>query len=72
MRMLILGLCALVAGGVFATMAVSLWSTRRAGDGPHLHRSAVGEFVWLAIPCLMVLAAAIPAVMAILAAPAGH
>jgi len=72
MRLLILGLCGLVAGGVFTAMLLSLLSTRRTPDqAGHFHQSAMVEFVWAAIPCLMVLAAAVPAVIAILSSSSG-
>lgn len=69
MRLVILGMCALVAAGVFATMFVSLWSTRCApAASTAFRRSFATELVWAAIPCLMMLAAAIPAVIAIASA----
>jgi heme/copper-type cytochrome/quinol oxidase subunit 2 len=73
MRLVILGMCALVATGVFAAMFVSIWSTRRAtATAPTvLRRSFAMELVWAAIPCLMILAAAVPAVIAIVSAHAG-
>jgi cytochrome c oxidase subunit II len=66
MRLVILGMCSLVAVGVFAAMFLAIWSTRRAAAAPTPFRqSFVSELVWAAIPCLMVLAAAIPAAIAI-------
>jgi heme/copper-type cytochrome/quinol oxidase subunit 2 len=73
MRLVIMVMCALVAAGVFAVMFVSIWSTR-PHDGAHpsaLRRSIAVEFVWAAIPCLMILAAAVPAVIAILTGQTG-
>ena len=70
MRFVTLGMCALVAAGVFAAMFLSIWSARR--DPAAQITSGQGfaaELVWAAIPCLMVLAAAIPAVIAIVSAP---
>jgi heme/copper-type cytochrome/quinol oxidase subunit 2 len=64
MRLLILALCALLVAGFFATMFVSLWATRRSAESPTVFRqSLAADFVWTAIPCLMLLAAAIPAVV---------
>jgi heme/copper-type cytochrome/quinol oxidase subunit 2 len=66
MRLVILAMCSLVAAGVFAAMFLAIWSTRRAAPAPSLFRqSFVSELVWAAIPCLMMLAAAIPAAIAI-------
>ena len=68
MRLVILGLCVLVAVGVFATMFLSIWSTRRGRAGQSLPRQHLAaELVWSAIPCLMIVAAAIPAIMAVAA-----
>lgn len=69
MQLLIFALCALVVAGVFATMFVALWSTRGgAARSAAFRRSPAAEFVWTAIPGLMLLAAAIPAVIAIVSA----
>jgi heme/copper-type cytochrome/quinol oxidase subunit 2 len=70
MRLVILAMCALVAAGVFATMFISIWSTRRATPAatPAFEQRFAMELVWAAIPRLMVLAAAVPAVIAILSA----
>jgi heme/copper-type cytochrome/quinol oxidase subunit 2 len=71
MRLVVIGMCALVAAGVFAAMFVSIWSTRHP-DAAHpsaLRRNIAVELVWAAIPCLMILAAAVPAVIAVLS---GH
>ena len=55
-----LGLCALFAAGVFGAIVLSIWSTRRSADRvPDFRQGIVAEFVWAAIPCLMVVAAAI-------------
>ena len=72
MRLVILGMCALVAAGVFAAMFVSIWSTRRGpAASTAVRQSFATELVWAAIPCLMMLAAAIPAVIAIASAHSG-
>ena len=70
MRLVVMGMCALVATGVFAAMFVSIWSTRRAtAAAPTALQQSFGvELVWAAIPCLMILAAAIPAVVALVSA----
>jgi heme/copper-type cytochrome/quinol oxidase subunit 2 len=66
MRLIILTLCALVAVGVFATMFLSIWSSRREGaPRPSARQHVAAELVWAAIPCLMIAAAAIPAVIAV-------
>ena len=66
MRLIILILCVLVAVGVFATMFLSIWSSRPGDASQRSGRQHVAaEFVWAAIPCLMIVAAAIPAVIAI-------
>jgi len=72
MRLVVMGMCALIAAGVFAAMFVSIWSTRRAPAAPTaLRQSLAAELVWAAIPCLMMLAAAVPAVIAIVSAHTG-
>ena len=69
-RLVMLGMCALLAAGVFSTMFLSIWSTRRAPAAEDtLPQHLAAELVWAAIPCLIVLAAAIPAVIAIVSAP---
>lgn len=70
MRLIVMGMCALVAACVFVAMFVSLWSTRRAtaATPTAFRQSFAMELVWTAIPCLMILAAAVPAVIAILSA----
>jgi heme/copper-type cytochrome/quinol oxidase subunit 2 len=65
-------MCAALSAGVFAAMFVSIWSTRRSGAYPSAFRqSLTTEIVWAAIPCLMMLAAAIPAAIAIVSAHTG-
>ncbi len=66
MRLAILTMCILVAAGVFATMLLAIWSSGRdASRSPSLRQSVAAELVWAAIPCLMIAAAAIPAVIAV-------
>jgi heme/copper-type cytochrome/quinol oxidase subunit 2 len=72
MRLVILAMCSIVAAGVFVAMFLSIWSTRRAAErAPAFGQGLASELVWAAIPCLMILAAAIPAVMALMSARAG-
>jgi heme/copper-type cytochrome/quinol oxidase subunit 2 len=69
MRVIILGMCALLAAGVLGTMLLSVWSSRRTVDRtPDFRQGIVAELVWAVIPCLMVIAAAIPAAIAIIGA----
>jgi len=72
MRLVILGMCALVVTGVFAAMFLAIWSTRRAPAAPTAFRQSFAtELVWAAIPWLIILAAAVPAVIAIVSAHTG-
>ena len=73
MRLVVMEMCALVATGVFAAMFASIWSTRHREDAhpAALRQSVAMELVWAAIPCLMILAAAAPAVIAIVSAHTG-
>jgi heme/copper-type cytochrome/quinol oxidase subunit 2 len=72
MRLVVMGMCALVTAGVFSAMFVSIWSTRRAPASSTAFRQGFAtEVVWVAIPCLIMLAAAIPAVIAIVSAHTG-
>ena len=69
MRLFILEMCALVSAGVFAAMFFAIWRTRRARPArTALRQHFASELVWAAIPCLMMLAAAIPAAIAIVSA----
>ena len=66
MSLVILMMCTLLAAGVFATTFAAIWSSRRDSSGPPSHRQSVAaELVWTAVPCLMILAAAIPVAIAI-------
>jgi heme/copper-type cytochrome/quinol oxidase subunit 2 len=66
MRLLILEICGIVTAGVFATMFIAIWSTRGTitNSPADLKQSFATELLWAAIPCLMMVAAAIPAVIA--------
>ena len=68
MRVVIFGLCIIFVLGVFVAMFVSIWSTRRRSEAYlHSRPSSLGvELVWAAIPCLILLSAAIPAAALIL------
>jgi heme/copper-type cytochrome/quinol oxidase subunit 2 len=58
-------MCSVVAAGVLVTVLLAVWSTRRGAEpATALAPSLASELVWTAIPSLMLLAAAIPAVMA--------
>jgi heme/copper-type cytochrome/quinol oxidase subunit 2 len=68
-RLIILGVCALLAAGVFGAIFVSTWSSRQSPDRrPDSRQSGVAELLWALIPCLMVIGAATPAAIAIIAA----
>jgi heme/copper-type cytochrome/quinol oxidase subunit 2 len=72
MRLAILTACILVVIGVFATMLLAIWSCRcDASRPPPFHQNLAVELVWAAIPWLIIVAAAIPAVIAI-SSQAGH
>jgi heme/copper-type cytochrome/quinol oxidase subunit 2 len=67
MRLVVLTMCTLFAAGVFAAMFLAIWSSRRDPSRPPTFlQSFASELVWAAIPWLMMLAAAIPAAIAIL------
>jgi heme/copper-type cytochrome/quinol oxidase subunit 2 len=68
MRIVILAMCALLATGVFAAILLSVWGTRASADRAAGRRQTiVAELVWALIPCLMIIAVAIPAAIAIVA-----
>ena len=70
MRVIVFGVCVIFALGVFVAMFVSIWSCHRRSEAClHLRQSLSVELVWAAIPCLMLLSAAIPAAALILAKP---
>jgi heme/copper-type cytochrome/quinol oxidase subunit 2 len=73
MRVVILGLCGLVAAGVFLVMYLSVWNTRSHPERASTYRQhIVSEFVWLTIPVLMLIAAAVPAAMAVMSGGPAH
>jgi cytochrome c oxidase subunit 2 len=59
LRIVILGICAVLAALVFAVMFAGIWRSRRSSDAAHFHRSAAVEVVWALIPCLMFVACVI-------------
>jgi heme/copper-type cytochrome/quinol oxidase subunit 2 len=70
MRVIIFGLCVIFVLGVFVAMFISNWSTRPGSEARlHSGQSLGVELVWAAIPCLMLLSAAIPATVLILTPP---
>ena len=66
MMLAILMMCSVVTAGVFAAMFLAIWSSRHKDSRPPSFRQNLAvELVWAAIPCLIILAAAIPAAIAI-------
>ena len=65
MRLALLMMCSVVTAGVFAAMFLAIWSSRKDSRPPFFRQNLAVELVWAAIPCLIVLAAAIPAAIAI-------
>ncbi len=72
MRVVVMGICVLAVAAVFAAMFASIWMYRDVARLSALRQSAATELVWAAIPCLMILAAAVPAVIAILSGHTGN
>lgn len=69
MRLIILGVCVIVAASVFAVMLRAVLTFRRTGKPRYFHRSAATELIWAAIPCLMLVACAVPAIKQIMVLP---
>jgi cytochrome c oxidase subunit II len=66
MRLAVLLICVLIAAGVFAAMFVAIWRSKRAAaPTPALHQGFAVELIWAMIPCLIIVAAAAPAVIAV-------
>ena len=66
MRLALLMMCSVVTAGVFAAMFLAIWSSRRKNSqSPSFRQNLAAELVWAAIPCLIILSAAIPAAIAI-------
>ena len=58
--------CGTIAGGAFLAMYLAIWSTRHdPARAPAFRQHIVSELIWATIPILMLLAAAIPAAMAV-------
>jgi hypothetical protein len=73
MRITMLGVCALLAAGVFVAMFLSICRAQGRSDVPPCGRRSLAiELVWAAIPCLMIITALIPAAMRILVAESTH
>jgi heme/copper-type cytochrome/quinol oxidase subunit 2 len=71
MRILILGICAMLTALVFAAMLVAIWKSRRSSDAAtRFHHSAAADLAWAVIPCVMLVACAVPAVRLIVASAA--
>jgi heme/copper-type cytochrome/quinol oxidase subunit 2 len=69
MRITMLGVCALLAAGVFVAMFHSICRSQgRTDDGPCGRRGLAIELLWASIPCLMIITALIPAAIRILVA----
>jgi len=72
-RHLILGMCGVVAAGVFLAMYLSVWRTRdHPGRGAAFRQHILSELVWVTIPMLMLIAAALPAVIVVMLGSAAH
>jgi heme/copper-type cytochrome/quinol oxidase subunit 2 len=66
MRGVILAVCGVVLGGAFLAMYLAIWSNRDdAARLPTFRQHLMVEFLWATIPLLMLLAAAFPAVLAV-------
>jgi heme/copper-type cytochrome/quinol oxidase subunit 2 len=73
MRGLVLWMCGIVAAGVFLAMYLSVWSTREhPGRAADFRQHIVSELVWVTIPILMLIAAALPAAIAVMSGGAAH
>ena len=73
MKGVILGMCGVVTAGVFLAMYLSVWSTRDdPGRAAAFRQHIVSELVWVTIPILMLIAAAVPAAIAVMSGEAPH
>jgi heme/copper-type cytochrome/quinol oxidase subunit 2 len=73
MRGVILGMCGVVAAGVFLAMYLCVWSTRDdPGRAAAFRQHIVSELVWVTIPILMLIAAAFPAALAVMSGAAAR
>jgi len=72
-RHVILGMCGVVAAGVFVAMYLSVWSTRdHPGRRAAFRQHIVSELVWVTIPMLMLIAAAVPAAIVVMSGGASR
>lgn len=63
----VLEMCIIIAAAVFLAMFYAIWHYRRDADhGTQFHRRAAVEWVWAAVPCMMLIACAVPAAKLIL------
>jgi len=70
MRVVVLGLCGVIAGVIVVGMLRASWAHRRASTpDSHFHKRLATEVVWAVLPCLMLLAGAVPAARLILESP---
>jgi heme/copper-type cytochrome/quinol oxidase subunit 2 len=73
MRSVMLGMCGAVAIGVFLAMYRSVWAARdHTGRAAGHRQHIVSELVWMTIPILMLIAAALPATIAVMSGGAAH
>jgi heme/copper-type cytochrome/quinol oxidase subunit 2 len=62
MHVVVLAMWTLAAVGTLIAMFCCIWHYRRTTDcATHFHRSPVVEMVWTAVPCVILITAAIPA-----------
>jgi len=62
-----LAVCGIIAGGAFMAMYLAIWSARHdPARAPAYRQHIVSELVWATIPILMLLAAALPAAIAVI------
>jgi heme/copper-type cytochrome/quinol oxidase subunit 2 len=66
MRRAILIMCGVIAAATFVAMFRAIWGARDAARVPAFRQPVVLELFWATIPILMLLAAAFPAVMAMI------
>jgi heme/copper-type cytochrome/quinol oxidase subunit 2 len=63
---MVLMACGIVAGGAFLAMYLAIWRTRDdPARAPAFRQHIVSELIWASIPILMLLAAALPAALAV-------
>ena len=71
MRAILLGICAVVAGGVLVAMYRELARHfRDTATGARFHVSFAAEVAWAVVPCIILLAGAAPACWRVLSAQA--